>query len=85
MKPHLGSISPTFLRTAFALVVPKSVKDTYGLTVFFTLSGSTNVKAECRMLMKLTPDVHRGPLKFIVEFQSWLRFLLFEFIFQKII
>jgi len=36
---------------------PESVKGTDDSTVFFTLLGSTSVKAECRMLMKLTPGV----------------------------
>jgi len=44
------------LRTAFMLVDPKSVKKIDNLTVFFTLLGSTSVKAACRTLMKLTPD-----------------------------
>ena len=47
------------LRTAFMLVDPKSIKDTYDLTVFFSLSGSMSVKAECRMLLKLTADLQR--------------------------
>ncbi len=44
------------LHTAFALVDPKSVKDTDDLTIIFTLLGSTGAKAVHRILMKLTPD-----------------------------
>ncbi len=38
------------------IVDPKSVKKTVKLSIFFTLSGSTSVKAVRRMLMKLSPD-----------------------------
>jgi len=36
---------------------PKSVKKTVKLSIFFTLSGSTSVKAVRRTLMKLTQDL----------------------------
>jgi len=40
------------LRVAFTCADPESAKK----TVFFTLLGSAYAKAECRMLMKLTPS-----------------------------
>ena len=43
------------LRTAFTLVDPKSIKKIDDLTVFYTLLGSTGVKAVHRTLMKSTP------------------------------
>jgi hypothetical protein len=46
------------LCTAFTPADPKSVKRIDDLTVFFTLSGSTGVKAEQRKLVKLTPDTY---------------------------
>jgi len=66
-RPGLNFIN--VLRTAFTLSDPKSVKDTYDLTVFFTLSGSTSVKAAHKTLVKLTP----GPIfsySFIIQFCS---------------
>ncbi len=52
-KPGINLIN--VLRTAFTLADPERVKRyTDDLTVFFTLSGSTSVKAERRMLMKFT-------------------------------
>ncbi len=51
-----GSISSTFYVQLLRLQIPKALKDTYDLTVFFTLLGSTSVKAVRRTLMKLTPD-----------------------------
>jgi len=55
-----GSWSPglnfiNILRTAFTLADPKSVKKTVKLSIFFTLLGSTNVKAVRRTLMNLSP------------------------------
>jgi len=41
--------------------VPKVPNDTANLTVFFTLLGSTSVKAERRTLLKLSPDI-AGPI-----------------------
>jgi hypothetical protein len=46
------------LHTAFTLADPKSIKKTVKLSIFFTLSGYTSVKAVCRMLMKLTPGIN---------------------------
>ncbi len=45
------------LHTAFALVDPESVKNTVRSSVFFTLLGSTSVKAVHIMLVKLITDV----------------------------
>jgi len=60
----LVSISSTFLRTAFALVDPKSVKVTEYLTEpLVTLSGFERVKAVRRTLMKLSPDNRVSTLK----------------------
>ncbi len=53
---HPGLYFINVLPTAFTPVDPKSVKDTDNLTVFFTLLGSTSIKAVRRMLVKLTPD-----------------------------
>ena len=53
LAPGLNFIN--VLCTAFTLPDPKSVKKTVKLSIFFTLSGSTSVKAVRRMLMKLTP------------------------------
>ncbi len=41
------------LRTAFMLEDPKSIKKTVVLLIFFTLSGSTSVKALHKTLVKL--------------------------------
>jgi len=46
-----------FLRTAFALVDPKSVKDTEDLTELLHF-WDARVKAVRRMLMKLSPSVN---------------------------
>jgi hypothetical protein len=51
------SISPTYLRTAFTLVAPKSVRIKSSCQYLFTLLVSTGTKAACRMLMKLTPGL----------------------------
>jgi len=53
----LGLISPTCLLEAFMCTDPKSAKKIDDLTVFFVLLGSSRVKAVCKMLVKLTPDV----------------------------
>ncbi len=50
-----GSISPTYLRTAFTPIAPKSVKIQSSCQYLFTLLGSTGAKAALRTLMKLTP------------------------------
>ncbi len=46
------------LRTAFALVAPKSVRIQSCCQYLFTLLGSTSAKAACGMFVKLTPDFH---------------------------
>jgi len=51
----LGSISPTYLHTAFTPVAPKSVRIQLSCQYLFTLFGSTGAKAARRTLMKLTP------------------------------
>ncbi len=56
LTPGLNFIN--VLRTAFTLIDPKRVKKTDDLTVFFTLLGSTSVKAVPRTLMKLSPGVN---------------------------
>jgi len=48
------------LRTAFTLTDPESVKKRVKLSIFFTLLGSTSVKAVSRTLMKLSPSVQRA-------------------------
>ncbi len=52
---HLGSISQTYLCTAFMPVAPKSIRIQSICQYLFTLLGSTGAKAACRTLMKLTP------------------------------
>ena len=52
---HLGSISSTYLRTAFTPVAPKSVRIQSNPQYLFTLLGSMCAKAVRRMLVKLTP------------------------------
>jgi len=46
-----------FIRAAFTLADPKSVKRYWWLNWIFTLLGFERVKAAHRMLMKLTPKV----------------------------
>ncbi len=45
------------LRAAFTLIDPKCVKKIDKLTVILMHLGSAIVKAACRTLMKLSPDV----------------------------
>jgi len=45
------------LRKTFTNADPKSAKDTDDLTVIFTLLGSAQVKAACKMLVKSTKDL----------------------------
>ncbi len=54
VKFTLGLNFINVLRTAFALVGPKSVRIQSSSQYLFTLLGSTGVKAVCRTLMKLT-------------------------------
>jgi len=51
----MGSILPTYLRTASMPVAPKSVRLQSSCQYLFTLLGSTGAKAARRMLMKLKP------------------------------
>jgi len=51
----LGSISSTYLHTAFTPVAPKSLKIQSSCQYLLTLLGSTSVKAVRRTLMKLSP------------------------------
>jgi len=44
-RSKLGSISPTFLCSAFKSADPKRAKKTDSLTVFFALLGSAGIKA----------------------------------------
>ncbi len=53
----LGSISSKFYVQLLRPQILKAQKDTDNLTVFFMLSGSTNLKASCKTFVKLTPDV----------------------------
>ena len=46
------------LCAAFTSAYPISIKKTVKLSIFFTLLGSTGVKAVRRMLMKLSPGVN---------------------------
>ncbi len=55
-----GSVSPTYLRTAFMPVTPKSVIIQSSCQYLFTLLGSTGAKAACRTLMKLRPGTKKG-------------------------
>jgi len=57
----MGSISPTYLRTAFAPVDPKSVRIQSSCQYHFTLLGSTSAKAARKMLMKLTAGLSLLP------------------------
>ncbi len=57
-ETHQGSISSTYLRTAFTPVVPKSVRNQSSCLYLFTLLGSTGAKAARGTLMKLTPGVN---------------------------
>ncbi len=50
------------LCTAFALVDPKSIKNTVKSSVPFMLLGSMSVKAVHRTLMKLSPGVKVIPI-----------------------
>jgi hypothetical protein len=58
------SISPTFYVQLFCVQIPKAQKNTDSETVFFALLGSVGVKAEHKMLVKLTPE--RRSSRFLV-------------------
>ncbi len=53
----LGSISSTYLCTAFMPIAPKSIRIQSCSQYLFTLLGSIGTKAARRMLMKLTPGL----------------------------
>ncbi len=50
-----GSISSTYLRGAFTIVAPQSVRTQSSHRCLFMLLGTTHVKVVRRMLMKLSP------------------------------
>jgi len=54
LRRDLGSISSTYLRTAFTPAAPKSLRIQSICQCLFTLLRSTGAKAARRMLMKLT-------------------------------
>jgi hypothetical protein len=54
----LGSISPTYLFTAFTPVAPKNVRIQTSCQYLFTLLGSTGAKAARRTWMKLTANFY---------------------------
>jgi len=57
LTPGVNFINVSFfLRAAFALVDPKSVKIQLSHQCLLTLLGSTSIKAVSRTLMKLSPD-----------------------------
>ena len=51
------SISPTFYEQLLRVQRSRERKKLLNLTVFFALLGSAFVKAACRILVKLTPDL----------------------------
>ncbi len=65
LTPGLNFIN--VLLTAFTLPDPKSVKKTVKLSIFFTLWGSTSVKAVHRTLMKLTPVLQQFYRKIVTK------------------
>ncbi len=51
--------------TVFTIPDPKCIKMTVKLSIFYTLLGSTSVKASRKMLVKLTPGIkEENGLKF---------------------
>jgi len=72
---YLGSILSTFYVQLLRMQIPKALKDTAELTVFFTLLGSTSLKAVCKMLVKLTPDRYI----LTIEEWKWLEYIPLEF------
>jgi len=55
-KGKLGSISPTFLGTAFTRADPNSIKSQSSHPCFLALLGSSCLKVACKTLMKLSPS-----------------------------
>ncbi len=72
------------LNTAFTPVASQSVRTQSSCQYFFTLLGSTGVKAVRRTLMKLSPDVTRVK-ECVFELHSSLEFFFSEikFAFQR--
>jgi hypothetical protein len=68
----LGSVSPTYLRTAFTPVAPKSIRIKSSCHYLFTLLGSTGAKSARRMLMKLTPggEIDEATFPFLAHYVS---------------
>jgi len=54
LPANLGSISQTYLHTAFMRVAPKSIRIQSSCLYLFTLLGSLRAIAERSTLMKLT-------------------------------
>ncbi len=67
------SISPMFYVQLLRSKVPKAPNDTADLTVFFAHSGSKNIKAASKTLMKLSPSL----FLFLIVGQSYKTFRLF--------
>jgi len=78
----MGSISPTYLRTAITPVAPKSIRIQSSCQYLFTLLGSIGAKAARRMLMKFTDGYEAEKLSNHIKSSSrsyktcFLRFLL---------
>ncbi len=53
---YLGSISPTYLRTAFTFVDPKSVKRYWRLDWILMLLGTTGIKAAHKHVDEIEPS-----------------------------
>jgi len=53
--PLQGSISSTYLHTAFTPIAPQSLRTQSNCQYLFMLLGSVHIKAVRRMLMKLSP------------------------------
>jgi len=56
---HMVSISPTFYGKLLWVKIPKALKNTVKLSVFFSLLGSTLTKASNKLLIKFTHGQHR--------------------------
>jgi len=51
-------MSLTFYVQLLYVEVPKEQKDTDDLTVFFSYLGFERIKAACKKLMKMSPDLY---------------------------
>jgi len=56
-RSNQRSISPKFYKQLLCTKIPKELKDTDDVAVFFALLGSVSVKADCKTLVKFTPVV----------------------------